>query len=247
MVVKIFMINLIKKIKSRIPDKYYEFFIDLRNRMKGGFRKYYYSQFGEDILINKLLKEEHGFYVDVGAYHPRHFSNTYLLHHRKHWRGINIDPNPYSIKLFNKFRKNDINLEIGIGKEKSQKILYRFSHSNWNTFSEEKANTWRQINSGVHFLGQDNVMCVPLQDVLGQYLPADTYIGLLNIDAEGLDLDVLESNDWEKYAPKVVTVECANFDPAHMEDSAVYLFLIGRGYVLYAFVGLSLIFFRNGR
>jgi len=29
-----------------------------------------YSQFGEDIILQKLLKKKGGFYVDVGAYHP---------------------------------------------------------------------------------------------------------------------------------------------------------------------------------
>lgn len=242
-----FMKNMIKKMKSKIPDRYYEFLIDLKNKATSGFKRDYYSQFGEDIMVNKLLKDKNGFYVDVGAYHPKHFSNTYLLYKKKHWQGINIDPNPYSIKLFNKFRKNDINLQIGISKDKCSKILYRFSHSNWNTFSLDKANFWKQSKADVHFLGEDKVECLPLKDVLDRYLPAGKQIGLLNIDAEGLDMDVLESNDWNEYQPGVVVVECANFDPSHPDASAVYPYLTGKGYKLYAFLGLSLIFLKNER
>ena len=39
-----------------------------------------------------ILSEQHvdGFYVDVGCFHPKKHSNTYLLYKRG-WSGINID------------------------------------------------------------------------------------------------------------------------------------------------------------
>ena len=42
------------------------------------FIKFHYSQFGEDIILREILKKEitNGFYVDVGCYHPKKFSNT---------------------------------------------------------------------------------------------------------------------------------------------------------------------------
>ena len=45
-----------------------------------------------------------------------------------------------------------------------------------------------------------------LETVLKNYLSGNE-IDLLNIDVEGLELDVLESNDWSKYRPKFVLVE----------------------------------------
>ena len=37
-----------------------------------------YSQFGEDMLLNfYFLRQQQGFYIDIGAYHPIHLSNTY--------------------------------------------------------------------------------------------------------------------------------------------------------------------------
>ncbi|MCX6972888.1 MAG: hypothetical protein NTZ94_01095, partial [Verrucomicrobia bacterium] len=77
-----------------------------------------YSQFGEDTLIAEYLigknfTKRKKFYVDLGAYHPSRFSNTKLLN-LIGWMGINIDPNPDSIELFNHHRPNDINLNLGI-------------------------------------------------------------------------------------------------------------------------------------
>ena len=48
--------------------------------------KNYYSQFGEDrIIINEILNPNYrnGFYIDVGCFHPKKYSNTYLLHKKK--------------------------------------------------------------------------------------------------------------------------------------------------------------------
>src|SRR5690349_18388101 len=76
-----------------------------------------FSQFGEDIGLAKwfdeLFRIQRGIYVDVGAYHPIHFSNTLLLH-KKGWRGVNIDMNADKIALFNKFRPDDVNVHAAV-------------------------------------------------------------------------------------------------------------------------------------
>jgi hypothetical protein len=57
------------------------------------------------LILRRIFEhKQKGFYVDVGAYHPFLFSNTYIFYLRG-WRGINIDATPGSMKLFNKFRK----------------------------------------------------------------------------------------------------------------------------------------------
>ena len=75
------------------------------------FIKFHYSQFGEDIILREILKKEisNGFYIDVGCYHPKKFSNTYRLY-KKGWSGINIDMEEDKISLFNMVRPRDINV-----------------------------------------------------------------------------------------------------------------------------------------
>ena len=64
----------------------------------------HYSQFGEDVILRTFIKNKKtGFYVDVGCWHPKRFSNTYWLYKRG-WRGINIDAMPGSMKPFKKTR-----------------------------------------------------------------------------------------------------------------------------------------------
>jgi hypothetical protein len=42
-----------------------------------------YSQEGEDLILRRIFEhKQKGFYVDVGAYHPFLFSNTYIFYER---------------------------------------------------------------------------------------------------------------------------------------------------------------------
>ena len=78
-----------EQIINLIPPKYRFKIINLKNKFWGNYGKIYYSQFGEDVVLLKIFKNKQvGFYVDVGAHHPKRYSNTYLLH-KKGWQGIN--------------------------------------------------------------------------------------------------------------------------------------------------------------
>ncbi|BDH60815.1 hypothetical protein MTP04_09450 [Lysinibacillus sp. PLM2] len=83
--------------------------------MPNYYSKVTYSQFGEDILIGSILHKlkfkGKGFFIDVGAYHPYKFSNTYKFY-LDGWSGINIDPTPYKTTLFDFFRSRDIKFKF---------------------------------------------------------------------------------------------------------------------------------------
>ncbi|MCD7914177.1 MAG: hypothetical protein LUG96_02180 [Tannerellaceae bacterium] len=64
-----------------------------------------YSQEGEDIVLNFLFENKEGykgFYVDIGTHHPFRFSNTAYFY-KQGWQGINIEPTPGAIEVFNRF------------------------------------------------------------------------------------------------------------------------------------------------
>ena len=85
-----------------------------------------YGGSGEDIFISKFFRDlKKGFYVDVGALHPINGSLTYLLY-QKGWNGINIDMMQENLKLFNIFRKRDINLDIAVSSSKGSINAYLF-------------------------------------------------------------------------------------------------------------------------
>ena len=169
------------------------------------FRNNSYSQEGEDLIIDKLLGyKKNGFFVDIGAHHPLRFSNTAIFYKRG-WNGINIDAMPNSMVEFNKLRKLDINLETAISNEEETKLFYIFNESALNTLNKEEALS-KDGKNGYKILQAIEVKTVKLKTVFNQYI-GNNEIDFISIDTEGNDLNVLKSNDWKKYKPKLILVE----------------------------------------
>lgn len=101
-------------LKKILPNKLQTWLIHIRNLYITRFHTKSYALQGEDLILREFFEyAKNGFYVDVGAHHPFRFSNTYLFY-QSGWRGINIDAMPGSMKLFNRFRPKDINIECGV-------------------------------------------------------------------------------------------------------------------------------------
>ncbi len=227
-------------IKRLIPAKYHYTLSNIKNSWALGYAQTHYSQFGEDVVISKLLKQNNGFYIDVGAHHPKRYSNTYLLYKRG-WQGINIDPNPESIRLFNSARPRDINICMGVGAKKEELTYYMFSDPAVNSFQEEEAKRWAN-KSWITSLGVKQVPVDTLKNILAT-LPEVPHVNLLTIDVEGMDLEVLQSHDWEKICPDVVVVESDTFNPSKPFQDPLFDFLVSKHhYILRGLVGPSLIF-----
>jgi FkbM family methyltransferase len=200
--------NIINKIKYLISDYKY---LNLS-----------YSQEGEDLFLLRYFNyRPTGFYVDVGAHHPKRYSNTYAFY-QLGWQGINIDAMPDSMKAFNKSRSRDINLELGVSEKADELTYHIFNESALNTFSKEEA----QGKDGKHHYKVEatkTISTLPLAHILEQYLPKNQPIDFISIDVEGLDLQVIYSNNWEKFRPHLVLIEDlkrASLDK--MEEGEVY-------------------------
>ncbi len=206
-----------------------------------GYRQRSYSQHGEDLLLRALLgPRTHGFYVDVGAHHPKFLSNSYYFY-RRGWRGINIDPIPDVMGKFRRARKKDINLELALSEKRGTSTLYQFSDSCRNTLCHETAEELKQDPNFV-FLNEQQISTDTLAQVLDEHLPPDTQIDFLSIDAENWDLPILKGNDWSRFRPAVIIVEVNHFSLLDPEKNDVYQFLLQQGYHL-AYVVMTNLFF----
>ena len=201
-----------------------------------------YSQDGEDIVIAELFNDKQGgFYVDVGAHHPQRFSNTYYFY-LKGWSGINIDAMPGSMKIFDDLRSRDINLEIPISDKSEILTYYEFDEPALNSFSLPLSQK-RIKTSSYKIIAETQLKTQTLAEVLDKHLPPEQTIDFLSIDVEGLDYQVMSSNNWDKYKPKVLLVEDLELSSLkNINTSKVCLFLEERGYVLLAKTMRTLIF-----
>ncbi len=194
-----------------------------------------YAQDGEDMILKALFEQKKnykGFFVDVGAHHPFRFSNTRFFYKRG-WRGINIEPTPSAINAFKVFRTKDINLNIGIGSAKGQLKFYCFNEPALNSFSKEISERIARETTKYKIVKVLDVDVLPLSDVLDKYLPKGQKVDFLTIDVEGLDFQVLESNNWDKYKPEVILVE-ENINVDSIPESSIYNFLKEKQYSFFA-------------
>lgn len=185
-----------------------------------------YGQDAEEVYLSEKIGEKYGygykcFYVDVGAHHPYRFSNT-------HWayvmggHGINIEPNADAIEQFNKMRCRDININCGIGIAENVMKYYKFEEPAFNTFEESEFKGIRTPKEVV------DVPVKTLKLIFEKY-EVDK-IDFMNIDVEGLEMQVLQSNDWNKYKPFFILIEQKNMSVKELIESEIYLFLTALGY-----------------
>lgn len=160
-----------------------------------------WSQEGEDLALVEALPES-GTYVDVGAHDPFRFSNTKLLYDRG-WRGVNIDYTHTFVERFSRYRPEDKNFFALVGTP-TTRILYRFQEEALNTLSQARAETLRA--DGWKLESEEEVHVTSLDNIL-KNADVPTQIDLLSIDAEGSDLQILQSLNWSKWKVERVLVE----------------------------------------
>ena len=161
------MISLLKLI---FPKKMINF---LRNMKYILLSKYYtksYAQDGEDLVLRSLFYNlPVGFYIDIGAHHPKRFSNTYLFY-KKGWSGINIDAMPGSMRIFNKLRPRDTNIEAAVSDQKDKLCYYMFNEPAFNGFSKTLSDKVNDDDDRFFIENTVAISTVTLEELLDQHI-----------------------------------------------------------------------------
>lgn len=212
-----------------------------------------YSQSGEDLIIEHLLRNLgiiNPTFIDIGAFHPFFLSNTAKFY-KKNKLGINIEPNPEFFKKFLKYRKDNINLNLGISDKFERRKYHIFQNQSLNTFSEIEAEKIKEIgitkNKSSHQKRAEiSLDLVPIDYVFDKYLPEKT-IDILSIDIEGMDLTILKSLNFDKYNVNIICVESVEYsiDGKGCKKEDLIEFLLSKNYSEYAFTGINSIFIKN--
>jgi FkbM family methyltransferase len=195
-----------------------------------------YSQIHEDLLIDAILNVEKGFYIDIGANDPQHFSNTKRFYD-KGWNGINIDPNPKCYEKFIDTRTRDINLNLGISSIRGELQFYELTYPPLSSFSKEMA-IINAENFGIKIEKEYKVKVICLKDIYQEYVDNKT-VDFISIDTEGHEMQVLEGNNWEKYRPKLLIIETGRL------HSEIYDYVISKNYSPIIHNNLNAIFINN--
>jgi hypothetical protein len=71
-----------------------------------------------------------------------------------------------------------------------------------------------------------------LDDILNKHA-FNKKIDFMNIDVEGHELEVLNSNDWNRYSPTIISLEDHDLDISNPGQSKSYGFMREKGYTLF--------------
>ena len=199
-----------------------------------------YSRAGLDTVLREIFKgRNNGYYVDIGCYRPVYDSNTFGFYQRG-WNGLAIDANGEFAKQFKSVRGRDVFLNCIATKDSGIFDYYSFKEPGYdqmNTISEEFK------NQAMHKFNLKEPIVTKLQGftlehLLNENKPKERNFDLLCIDAEGAELDILQSNNWEKYSAEVILIEL-NTTLNDISSDTTINYLLKKGYVLISYVVLD--------
>jgi FkbM family methyltransferase len=166
-----------------------------------------------------LLAEGERYVVDVGANDGFYSSNSHPFI-RRGWRALLIEPHPYAFALASKrYAGNDrvrlLNLACG---DKAGELPLQMLDKDFGG-SQSSLNALDAPEHGRRaFTNAIKVQVETLESVLDR-LSAPREFGLLSIDTEGHDLQVLYGANLARYRPQVIITE----NGAHEADKHEYL------------------------
>lgn len=194
-----------------------------------------FSQIGEDLILQRIFrrmlkypKDQPGFYLDIGAYHPSRESTTRLLYDQG-WQGIVVDISAASIAAFQAERPRDIAVCAAVGDMPGEITAYFYGDTSAvNTCNPVQVAAHRAAGRAVE---ERRVPALTLDQLLAAHAPEVPRIDYLNIDVEGFELKVLQGLDFARHAPVVISVEQHMGNLLRFAKSEVATFLFARGYV----------------
>ena len=206
-----------------------------------------FSGGAQDLIINYFFKNKSkGIYLDIGCFHPFIGNNTYKLF-QKGWNGINIDLDFHTIDLFNYFRKNDSNINIGVSDKTGNQDLYFFhNRAAINTLSQLRGKNFKEIKK---------IKTDTLNNIIQATKFKDCKIDFLSVDVEGYEMQVLRDFNFKKYCPDLIVVEYLEPNLEQVEfhnqslknifQSELYNFMIKNDYTMVNWLHSDLIFVSN--
>jgi FkbM family methyltransferase len=211
---------------------------------KNVFMKKSYSQCGEDLIIDFIFSAlgiKDPVYLDLGANHYMYLNNTYHFY-EKGSRGVLVEPDPELYNDLKKKRNFDVCLNVGVGLNKEENAdFYILTSKTLNTFSKEEAE--RYCSYGQQKI--EKIIQIPLLSVnkiIEENFKSSP--NFVSIDVEGLDYEIIQSWDFEKYRPEVICVETITYteDRNEKKIQEIIDYMVAENYFIYADTYINTIF-----
>ena len=219
--------------KKILNNGFIYYFYKLLKIFRNKKPSFHYGEFAEDVFVDRIFRKvKKGTYVDVGCYHPFKGSLTFRLFNRG-WNGINIDISKTSIDLFKISRNKDTNLNLAITDYDGDVFYYENSPINQQNSIIKSSDQQSKIK----------IKCNKLTTVLIENKINN--FDYLNIDVEGAELNVIRGLNFDKFSPKLISVENNNLLIKDYMESEVFKILTNNDYVFINKIGVTNFFIKK--
>jgi FkbM family methyltransferase len=179
------------------------------------------NQSQDELVWEYFGRRDTGFFVEVGANHPKEGSQTWLLE-QKGWRGILVEPQERLFKELSQHRPRcQVFRAACSAPDKSGFADLHIPADALNGFATLERNV---DDFGIRYERTERVELTTLDALLAR--AGDPKVDFLSIDTEGTELDVLRGFDLHRHRPGLILIEDKG------QSLAKHRHLRGRGYKL---------------
>jgi FkbM family methyltransferase len=175
-----------------------------------------YSQNNEESHILRYFNTAvTGTFLDIGAFHPKTFSNTRALYERG-FKGVFVEPSPSLLPAFEAEYGADPDIQIMpvcVGAETRAITFYDSGGDAISTTVAEETEKWRELYASQFTAIEREMITVAELVRRSRYKTFD----FVNVDTEGNVLEILEQIDATALGVKLMCVEWNGNDGSRFE------------------------------
>lgn len=187
----------------------------------------YYSQHGEDFILDLLLAgRSSGYFVEVGCIDGRRFSNT-LTFEERGWRGLCVEAHAGFIEALRANRPRSVVCHCAAAESDQEgATFFANERGSLSTLDGSKEDEFRE-GFGDYFVGfEEQVVEKRRLDTLLETHAGSVPIDILSLDIEGYENEALRGMDLTRFRPRIFVVESDDVDHERLLDAK----LLGAGY-----------------
>ena len=206
-----------------------------------------FSQSGEDSIIKYIfntLGRKIGTYLDLGANHAFHLSNTYNFY-ASGARGVLLEANPeLAMELVEK-RPEDIVINKCLAEKSGETLdFYILNGDGLSTSDYNAVQNFIKENPSLKITKKITIDSITINEIIEEYFP-EKAPDIMNIDIEGMELSILKMTDFEKFRPLIIICEMIEYKNGltiGQKNNEILEFMQKNDYQEFAFTGINSIF-----
>jgi hypothetical protein len=170
------------------------------------------AQIFQDIFVDFMIPDSRGkTFLEFGALDGVLLSNTYYLETQRNWTGGLCEPNPVFHNTLGQKRPNSVPIYECIWKTSGETMQFfssdAFELSSLEDFVDaDRSSAPKTFQSRTQGGNLCTVHTISLNDVIEKYLGGKTP-DYISADTEGSEYAIFSTFDFDRYRPKVLTIE----------------------------------------